>query len=159
MIKVLQRFKSVLPFGSAVLALAFLNLGLYTRLAPKPENKPASSALPYTQNFETAPKDWVSFAGDWLPADGTLVQKSASGYDLGITAPVKIPEGKRFEVSSKIKRLAGAMGGGLLFNVQQQISRQKGHMLRFNVADLATRGVIPRDRDFSDLEPRLASKE
>src|SRR5262249_21379354 len=76
---------------------------------------------------------YTVWGGDWSIKDQTLVQVSTTGYDLGTIIPLKIPAGQAYQLSTKLRFLGGSMGGGLLFNVQQDTSRQKSQMARFNV--------------------------
>jgi len=131
----LQRptFRStVLPLGLAVIALIILNLGLYTRLVALPE--PVVFEIPYYEDFSTVTENpFDEFGGDWEIRDETLVQLSTDGFDLTTYIPLALAPEQTYIYEATMTFLGGSMGGGLLFNAQQTTSRQKSHMVRFNV--------------------------
>lgn len=131
----LQRptFRSTgLPLGLATIALILLNLGLYTRLVALPE--PAVFEFPYFENFSSlSVNPFDEFGGDWEIRDETLVQLSADGFDLTTYIPLALTPDQTYIYETTLKFLGGTMGGGVLFNAQQTTSRQKSHMVRFNV--------------------------
>jgi len=131
----LQRptFRSTgLPLGLAVIALIVLNLGLYTRLVALPEQ--VVFEIPYFEDFATLTTNpYDEFGGDWEIRDETLVQLSTDGFDLTTYIPLALAPEQIYVYETKIKFLGGTMGGGVLFNAQQTTSRQKSHMVRFNV--------------------------
>ncbi|MBK9751327.1 MAG: hypothetical protein IPO91_31790 [Chloroflexi bacterium] len=125
-----------LPLALAGLALIGLNLGLYLRLAPPHADTILAPlyTLPYAEAF-AAPVTFRNFSGDWAQRDEALIQMSPSGYDLGTYIPIRIPADQPYQFAADLRYLGGNMGGGLLFNAQQDISRQATHMFRFNVGD------------------------
>lgn len=131
----LQRpsFRSTgLPLGLAVIALIALNLGLYTRLVALPE--PVVFEIPYFEDFSTLTANpYDEFGGDWEIRDETLVQLSTDGFDLTTYIPLALAPEQSYVYETTMTFLGGTMGGGVLFNAQQTTSRQKSHMVRFNV--------------------------
>lgn len=129
--------KTWLPLGLAALALAILNLGMYTRLASQQVRVAADReqfTLPYREDFTTVVDvPYEEFGGDWEIRDQRLVQLSTSGYDLTAFIPLTLSAGQDYRFEAGLTFLGGSMGGGLLFNAQQVTSRQQSHMARFNV--------------------------
>ncbi len=121
-----------LPLGLAVVALAVLNLGLYTRLAPQQAAPPL--AFPYYADYAdpNTISAYVPFGGDWEVRDEMLVQLSTSGYDLGTVIPLQIPTDQPYIYEMSVRYLDGEHSGGILFNAQQPGTRQRSHMARFN---------------------------
>ncbi len=125
---------TAIPLTLAVIALIVLNIGLYTRLAPPASAAAPAFSLPFSADYaHDNNSKYTIWGGDWAVKDQTLVQMSTTGYDLGTVIPLRIPAGQPYQVSAKLRFLGGSMGGGLLFNVQQDTSRQKSQMVRFNV--------------------------
>lgn len=121
-----------LPLGLSVVALAILNIGLYTRLASQPA--PPRFEFPYYEDFSAlAVEEYEAFGGDWAIRDEALVQLSTSGYDLMSFVSIDIEPEQPYSFQTTLRYLGGTMGGGLIFNAQQITSRQKSHMARFNV--------------------------
>lgn len=126
-----------LPLILAGFALLALNLGLYLRLSADPLANVEFIELPYTETFDTlndiSELPYESFGGDWEIRDSSLVQISTTGNDLGTLIPINAPEDLAYQFGVDMRYLSGTMGGGLIFNAQQIASRQKSHMIRFNV--------------------------
>lgn len=121
-----------LPLGLAFVALLVLNLGLYTRLASQPE--PIGFEIPYFEDFSTINANpYEEFGGDWEIRDETLVQLNTDGFDLTSYIPLSLAPEQTYTYELTMRFLGGTMGGGVLFNAQQTTSRQKSHMVRFNV--------------------------
>ena len=121
-----------LPLGLAGIALIMLNLGLYYQLGAQVV-KP-SFEFPYAEDFASiSDVPYEEFGGDWEIRDQALVQMSTSGYDLTAYIPLEVPAEDSYSFAAKLRFLGGSMGGGLIFNAQQTTSRQKSHMVRFNV--------------------------
>ncbi|QPC84958.1 hypothetical protein G4Y79_11485 [Phototrophicus methaneseepsis] len=131
----LQRtsFRSTwLPLGLFVVALAILNIGLYTRLAAQPIEPRFS--FPYYETFDTLSEvPYEEFGGDWEIRDQMLVQLSTDGFDLSAFVPIAVTAEQPYGAEATLRYLGGSMGGGIYFNAQQTTSRQKSHMVRFNV--------------------------
>lgn len=121
-----------LPLMLAAVALLVLNAGLYLRLSSQPAVEMLS--LPYTEDFATLDAvPYQEFGGDWSIRDERLVQVSTSGFDLSAFVPLDIAPDQPYTFAATLQFLGGSPGGGLIFNAQQDTSRQQSHMLRFNV--------------------------
>lgn len=121
-----------LPPGLAGVAMLLLNLGLYTRLDTQQVR--LTFTFPYSEDFAAqSGNPYDEFGGDWEIRDQALVQLSTGGYDLGTLIPLQIPPEQPYRFEATLRYMGGTMGGGLMFNAQQTTSRQKSHMVRFNV--------------------------
>ncbi len=129
----LPTFRSTgLPLLLTFFAFILLNFGLYSRLGAQP--KVDRFSLPYSEDFSTLTQNpYEEFGGDWEIRDEMLIQLDTNGFDLTSFIPLTIPESEGYTFGATLKHLGGSMGGGLLFNAQQVTSRQKSHMVRFNV--------------------------
>ncbi len=133
-----QRYPRWLPLAAAILALGGLNAGLYGLLAPatsETERTTTAYELPFVEVFDdpAASDTWEVLGGNWEIQDSTLIQLNPLGYDLGITLPISILVEQPYTYSARVQYLGGSMGGGIIFNLQQPTSRQRSHMVRFNV--------------------------
>jgi hypothetical protein len=118
----------------AVLALIILNLGLYGRLSSQALPEPSVVTFPYSEDFSTLSEpQYVEFGGDWEIRDQALVQLDTNGYDLSAFIPMEISPEQGYQFDTDVRFIGGTAGGGLFFNAQQPTSRQKSHMVRFNV--------------------------
>lgn len=121
-----------LPLLLTFFAFILLNFGLYSRLGAQP--KVDRFSLPYSEDFSTLTQNpYEEFGGDWEIRDEMLIQLDTNGFDLTSFIPLTIPEDDSYTFDTTLKYFGGSMGGGLLFNAQQVTSRQKSHMVRFNV--------------------------
>jgi len=121
-----------LPVGLTLIALVIFNVGLYARLGAQP--KVDRFSLPYTEDFSVVTDNpYEEFGGDWEIRDEMLIQLDTNGFDLTSFIPLTIPESESYTFGATLKYLGGSIGGGLIFNAQQVTSRQKSHMVRFNV--------------------------
>lgn len=131
----LQRptFRSTgLPVLLTFIAIVVVNFGLYTRLSSQPAQD--QFALPYAEDFASLTANpYEEFGGDWEIRDQRLVQLDTNGFDLTTFIPLTIAQETPYTFESTLQYFGGSMGGGLLFNAQQVTSRQKSHMVRFNV--------------------------
>ncbi|MDX2141266.1 MAG: hypothetical protein SF123_24490 [Chloroflexota bacterium] len=117
-----------------MLALIILNLGLYGRLSSQVLPEPSVVTFPYSEDFSALSEpQYVEFGGDWEIRDQALVQLDTNGYDLSAFIPMEIPPEQGYQFDADVRFIGGTAGGGLFFNAQQPTSRQKSHMVRFNV--------------------------
>lgn len=121
------------PLILAAVAMVVLNVGLYTRLGAQPTPEPLG--FPYQENFDDDSPlgDYAVFGGSWDVRDATLVQISTTGFDLGLVIPLDIAADQTYRYQADIRFLGGNPGGGLMFNVQNDRTRQRSHMARFNL--------------------------
>jgi len=126
--------KTIIPIGVGLLVLVLFNIGLYSVLGVETSNSITIFSLPYTEDFaDFDVNTYQNFGGDWDVRDEALVQINLTGLDLGTIIPMEIPDDQPYTFSTDIRWRGGEMGGGVLFNLQQTISRQQSHMVRFNV--------------------------
>jgi hypothetical protein len=124
----------ILPLLLALVALIILNFGLYQWLLAPIQADESAFSLPYTEDFsDPESPGYAMWGGDWELRDQTFVQLNTTGYDLGAIVPLKIAAEQAYQFSVNMRYLGGSMGGGVLVNVQQETSRQKSHLVRFNV--------------------------
>src|SRR5437660_905341 len=114
-----------LPIILTLIALVFFNAGLYFRLSPTTiTSTRVLTLLPVKQTFDDSALDsWRSLGGNWAVRDSSLVQTSITGSDLGIVLPLDLKPEQNYQFRASLSFLAGTMGGGLLFNLQQTTTR------------------------------------
>lgn len=156
------------------MALVLLNIGLYTRLIqlPRPvetvenvvpattDTTLALSSLPYTNDFSTdEARSYVQFGGDWDIRDETLVQISTSGFDLGTLFPLEISPDQPYQYQADLRFLGGnSLGGGIMFNTQNDQTRQQSHMIRFNADGQDLYAIFGYFSDDSDFQGQGSAK-
>lgn len=157
-----------LPVLLTLLAIVLFNFGLYTRLGAQP--KVDLFSIPYTEDFTAITESpYEEFGGDWEIRDQMLIQMDTNGFDLTSFIPLTVPEEISYRFGATLQYFGGSMGGGLLFNAQQVTSRQKSHMVRFNVdndqlwliygyfgddSDFIGQGSIPVEMETTDNTPQ-----
>lgn len=125
---------TILPLGLSAIVLLILNAGLYGLLRGNPTVPEVTFDFPYAETFDTLEQvNYRPFGGDWELKDAALVQINTVGLDLGTVIPIEIPDDQPYSYSVDIQHVGGSEGGGILFNLQNDTSRQQSHMLRFNV--------------------------
>lgn len=70
---------------------------------------------------------WKSMGGQWVYGQGKIVQTIPEGFDYGLSRTGSVKES---EISVRLRHRQG-VGGGLLFGLPTQNSRNGGHMVRF----------------------------
>jgi len=101
-----------------------------TQNTPQPDRVlPDQANTLYASQFtgNLADSGWTPFAGDWIFRDGALVQQQLDGYDLGIAYRDTF-ESYRFSVKFQLEQ---GVGAGLLFNLPDSTSKNRGHMVRY----------------------------
>ena len=73
-------------------------------------------------------KPWRVLNGAWQFIDQSYQQRSLVGLDLG---SISTFQGETYTVTVRLQRLAGAMGGGLYFNMAQRDDQKRSQMISY----------------------------
>jgi hypothetical protein len=125
-----KKFREItLPLLLTGLALLWLNVGLYTRLAPQPP--PTLYNLPYLETFDNTPLDqWPQLGGTWRLADGRLLQDDPQVEAATLIMPLQVGEQQPYQLNVQLDLKAGPPAAGVLFNLQQGHGPQKSQTVR-----------------------------
>lgn len=92
--------------------------------------------LPYQEAFTTMQRlDYRQFGGHWRVQEEALVQSDATQPDHFAMIPLPLASEQSYQFSAYLKVLAGANGGGLAFNMQQQDDLRQSHLVRFGAEE------------------------
>lgn len=123
----------ILPIGLALLALAFINLGLHGRLAPRQPFAPYQ--LPYINDFAAASiGNWFRFGGNWSESDGMLQQGQADAATASIFLPLWLSTNDVYQTQTRLMLEPGT-AAALAFNGQYPRLTQNRHQVQFSVQD------------------------
>ena len=85
----------------------------------------------FQERFDSAhvSNNWVPLSGEWISHNGALVQRRSDPYGHSII--LKTKKFDEYILRANIRHMKG-IGGGLLFNVQDERSKKRTHVVQFS---------------------------
>lgn len=112
----------------------------------------AAWQIPYTEDFDTLTHlDYRQFGGQWHLEEGVLAQTVDNDTDLLAVIPLDLAEDQPYQFQTHIYFRSPNNGGGMMFNLQNNKTRQESHLVRFGVNQGQTYlvyGYFTRKPDF-----------